>query len=504
VKPQLLIFKGLSQLAVFKNAFYRVSSDNEGKRKIFRRTPLKLSMKANSILAIAIIVIMLVSVFAFSPKANNSPPDVPLSTISTDNSTASPNVTPTQRTNNPTSQPNPISQINQFFSQVAEAVTPKAKGTIESAQTINSTVWRAVAANAWRYFQPGVGVDSTTGLPYAGGTDCPNFTDWDLGVYIQAVIDANKTGVIGTEGAWNSSARLEAVVNFLETRELNSTTHYPYWFYQATDGKNYHPNSDLATGAVDGVDAGRLLVALHNLRLFNSSLATRIDNIVLYGQLQNRTNYAALVPGIYAGSQLSTSIYSYYIASGFASFWPNELSTAPNTILNNILSSGTVTTNGVSLPSAAILGDPLLCSVFEVSNNSKLMTLTRQVYLAHEAYYNATGQYRAFSEGPSLSDHWTYEWVVSPDGRTWVILDENSNDFKISPIIYTKISLGFLAIYNTPFARNMTIYLEQSLPEPTRGYSEGVTESGAQLPSAGLNANGLILGAAKYAIQNNP
>ncbi len=69
-----------------------------------------------------------------------------------------------------------------------------------------------------------------------------------------------------------------------------------------------------------------------------------------------------------------------------------------------------------------------------------------QVYLAHEAYFNATGVYRAFSEGASLSDHWTYEWVVLPDNRTWVILDETNQPFDISPIIYTKVAMGFLAI----------------------------------------------------------
>ncbi len=84
-------------------------------------------------------------------------------------------------------------------------------------------------------------------MPRGGGTDSPNFTDWDLGVYIQAVIDAQKIGLIGTDGDWNSSALLETVVKFLETRELNETTHYPYWFYQAVDGKDYYKNSDLAT-----------------------------------------------------------------------------------------------------------------------------------------------------------------------------------------------------------------------------------------------------------------
>jgi hypothetical protein len=234
-------------------------------------------------------------------------------------------------------------------------------------------------------------------------------------------------------------------------------------------------------------------------------LASRINNIVLYGQSYNRSNYAALVPGIKSDSLTSTSIYAYYVESGFASFWPNELSSAPSKILNNMLSSGNVTTNeGVSLPLASILGDPLLCSVFELNNNSQLMALTRQVYLAHEAYYNATGQYRAFSEGASLSDHWTYEWVVLPDNRTWVILDEHNSDFNISPIIYTKISLGFLAIYNTTFATNMCVYLENALPDPAKGYCEGVDESGNLLTGVGSNTNGLILDAALYAIQNNP
>jgi len=308
--------------------------------------------------------------------------------------------------------------------------------------------------------------------------------------------------VVGTDGDWGSSARLETVIKFLETRELNNAS-YPFWFYQAGDGKSYKANSDLATSPVDGVDSARLFVALNNLKAYNSSLASRINTIVTGPG--NRSNYAALVPSIKEESYASTNIYGYYITSGFASFWPNELSGAPSRILNNILTSGNVTTYGVWLPIAAILGDPLLFSVFELNNNSsQLMAITRQFYLAHEGYYNATGQYRAFSEGASLSDHWAYEWAVLPDNRNWVIIDERNSNFNISPIIYTKISLGFLAIYNTTFAKNMAVYLESTLPDPTSGYSEGVDESGMQLQGIGINTNGLILGAAKYAIQNNP
>jgi hypothetical protein len=470
----------------------------ENKKYFFNRSNRwNFSGKIKALIAVALVVVILVSIFAFLPRGNQIP------TPSNTDPVASPYVnTPSPTNTTQSTSGNPFEILQSVIIQIMPLLDPDpiAPGTIESAQPMNSTTWKQVAANAWRYFQPGTGVDSTTGLP-GSGNYCSFFTDWDLGGYIQAVIDAQKIGVIGTDGLWNSSMRLEKIVSFLENRELNITTHYPFWFYQAGDGKNHKEMSDKAAEAVNTVDTGRLFVALNNLRNFNSSLATRINNIVLNGQLYNRSNYAALVPSVKADCMTSTSIYTYYYASGFASFWPTELGDAPNRILNNIFSAGNVTTNeGISLPVSTILGDPLLGSVFEVSNNSQLMALTRQVYLAHEAYFNSTGIYRAFGEGACLTNNWAYEWVVLPDKRTWVIQDEKFNNFVISPIIYTKIAIGFYALYNTTYSRNMCIFLEQGLPDPGKGYGDGVDESGNMLAGIGSNSNGLIIGAAKYAI----
>lgn len=172
-----------------------------------------------------------------------------------------------------------------------------------------------------------------------------------------------------------------------------------------------------------------------------------------------------------------------------------------------MLNSGIVTTYGnVSLPNAPISCEPLLCSVFELKNNdSRLMGLMRQVYLAHEACYNATGEYVAFSEGNSPSNGFIYEWVVAPNGHTWEITNgAQTTYFNMNPIIYNKVAFSFLALYNTTFARNMVVYLEKSLPDPTNGYSEGAENSGRLVSNVGSNTNGLILAAALYAIQNNP
>jgi hypothetical protein len=514
VTQRLVNYKKIRSLLGVKFVALQASLEAERKKGFFKQNRWRFSKKSKCLIVFAIVAVMLVSFFAFLPRGSQSTPNKPQSSP-----TASPSAT-----NNQTGS-NALSQFAQLFSNLAGSAAqafspPKPPGVIESAQTINSTVWRAVAANAWQYFQPGVGVDSNTGLPYAGGaTGFHYFTDWDLGVYIQAVIDAQNLNLTTTDGAWGSSTRLEKVVSFLETRDLNNYS-YPFWFYDATNGTDYHALSDTATDTVDIIDTGRLFVALNNLRNYDANLTSRINNIVYNNNVVdnnkivnitngqgNRSDYAALVPIIKGDSATSTSIYAYYIYSGFASFWPDQLANVTSSILNNIVNVGRVTSpyGNVSLPNVAITGDPLLCSVFELNNNdSRLLALSKQVYLAHEAYYNATRQYAAFSEGNSPNG-FVWEWVATGSNDTWKITQSGSSSYvDMKPVVYNKVAFSFLALYNTTFARNMVVYLEQSLPTPTNGYSDGADNSGNLVSAVGSNTNGLILDAATYAIQKNP
>jgi hypothetical protein len=477
------------------------SSDNQPQKSFLKKNSLHLSRKVKCILAVAIIAIIVISIFAFMPKtALNVEPQIIDPTTS-----PSPSATP-QATDNQNAGSNPLSGISNLFRMVAEAtqITSPKPGVVTSAQTINSTVWMKVAANAWAYYQPGRGVDPDTALPYAAGVNFKAFTDWDLGSYIQAIIDAQKIGLISVNGTWGSSERLDKVLTFLETRPLNDSTCYPFWFYDATNGQGYLTNTRYASNSVDVVDTGRLFVALNNLRNFNTSLAPRIENITLYGQNYNRTNYAQLMSTI-QGCASSNSIYAYYFASGFASFWPQQLGSVPNAILTNILSTPNITVNGVSLPNAPICNEPLLGSVFELNNSDRgrLMGFMNQVYLAHEAYYNETGQFMAPSEGGSPSNDWVYEWVVGPNGEPWQITKQDQTVYyNIAPVLYNKVAFGFLSLYNTTFARSLVISLETVLPDPANGYYDGADTNGVAVPGGGTNiGNTLILDAAVYAIQ---
>ncbi len=494
-------YNRLPQINV-KKLFSISFSFKEAKRIFFALNPLKMNMKAKSILVIALVVIMLVSVFAWLSAETQSRPSI-IEIVSND-TIASPSPT-NQQTSSPTGTVTPPtpSRSDKWnpLSFITEIIEPSSKpaGLIESNPNISASVWKTVAATAWRYFQPGIGVDSNTGLP-AGNYGWNYFTDWDLGVYIQAVIDANKTGLIANNGDWGSHARLDKVVTFLETRELNSTTKVPYWFY-GSDGKGH-----LTQSGVDVIDTGTLFVSLNNLKNFDTSFVSRINNFTYNGLQNNRTDYAALVPSM-QGFSGSASIYGYYCVSGFACFWPEQLGTIPNKILSNMYASTVKTPENVTLPKADISCEPLLYSFLNLNPDPQIVQLMNQTYSAHEAKYNSTGQYVAFSEGLSPSSNFIWEWVVMSDGNTWNITSGQTY-LNMNPVIYSKVSMSFLSLYNTTFARDMSIYLERILPDPANGYSAGAdynaNSSNAHLvASVDGNTNGLIISAARYAIQNN-
>lgn len=498
-----------------------LSSVQAGDNKRFGKLNLlRFNKTAKCLVAVAIIAVILISAFAVlsnqggSASPNNLQPtatltDSPSPSASATNA-ATANAHPTQAT-----APSPFTIPH----GLAPSYFVKPPGIITSAPNVDKSVWMQVAQNAWSYFSIRTGVDENTGLPYAGGANFGSFTDWDLGVYIQATMDAQKLGLVPVNGQWGSYGRIDKVLTFLETRELQNSTYYPYWFYDARTAK-MDPVSSSGVTSIDLVDTGRLFVALNNLRNFtpltdyNSTLTQRINNIVL-GTPSNRTNYSALVPDIWASNQNANSIYTYYVISGFASFFPQQLSRLPGIILDNLGKTPKVNVSyqgiplNVSLPKVTTTSEPLYCTLFELNNDTRILSYARDLYLAHEAYYNISGSYAAFSEGDSDSG-FIYEWVIGPNGGFWEVTNaQQTQYYNINPIIYSKIAFCFLALYNTTCAKNTCMYLEDSLPDPSSGYGEGADYNIDPtmintVSQVGSNTNGLILEAALYGYQHYP
>jgi len=102
------------------------------------------------------------------------------------------------------------------------------------------------------------------------------------------------------------------------------------------------------------------------------------------------------------------------------------------------------------LPEAKITSEPLLLSIFNLQQPAtRLLYLSRQVYLAEEARYNATGKYTAFSEGNIVGESgetYIWEWVVVPNGSTWVIEKDQTSVISVTPVVYLKVAVGLDAL----------------------------------------------------------
>jgi hypothetical protein len=147
----------------------------------------------------------------------------------------------------------------------------------------------------------------------------------------------------------------------------------------------------------------------------------------------------------------------------------------------------------------------LFFSVFELKSDPRLLDLAKQFYLAHEARYNVTGKLVAFSEGNTgVGDpSFAYEFTVLSNGQTWVIKDPQFSDANIPEVIYYKVALGFLAMYPTTFSRELVSYLDATSPPRTKGYTDGVNENGQIVSTIVDKTNGLIISAARYALENS-
>jgi hypothetical protein len=368
-----------------------------------------------------------------------------------------------------------------------------------------SAYWVSIAQNAWNYFQLGVGVSSETGLPYAN-TDCPYYTDWDLANYIQAIMAAERTGVLTRTGDWGADDRINKVLTCLETRPRMANG-LPYVWYNSRTNEVWTDHIDQATAT----DAGKLFAALKNLETYNPSLKTRIDTYVY-----NITNYEprkisvdVLLPQYLKGTR-PPNLYDYYVTKGFACFWPERFSAEAEGMLDFYYSRTPINYSGIILPKIAVLCDPLLMCMFEFENNDpRIVNLSRDIYLAQEARYTATGHYTAFSEGNTGIDganSFIYQWVTAADGRTWVCQTVTNSgvakDTNLTPIIFFKAAIGQRALYETSYTQQMVDYLTSNMPAPSQGYNAGIDENGRVLSTVNAGvSNGLILSAAWYAIE---
>ena len=322
-------------------------------------------------------------------------------------------------------------------------VLPQAWGSTQpslSPQSVySSTDWTNWAATAWKYYQPGVGVNSATGL-HRASTYWHCFTDWDLGSYIYSIIYARKLNLIVDSGTWGFSSRVTKVLNFLSNRPLSGST--PYIAYDWATGQAC---SDTGTQKTGAGDAGRLLAALYALETYSSGYASTVNSI--FARSRSTYNSFAL--------QVGSDYYSYAVAEGYAGFGYNMA--GPFSALDNYAGSYQ-TVNGQSLPLIKTTAEPIDHVILEADllahpPSASFLDFGNRVYLAQSARYTGTSPYSyvGWSEGGYPSPSYIYEWILvyyNGGWQTWILGDATpTTTYSKTPAAFVKVAFSYLAIY---------------------------------------------------------
>lgn len=341
--------------------------------------------------------------------------------------------------------------------------------------------WMEMARAAWNYFQPGIGV-SRLGLNYA----TPSWhyaTDWDLGCYISAIIDAEILGLVPRDGLWGADDRIKRVLNFLASRPLHPSG-VPYGVYNSDTGE---PGT---SGPSNPSDAGRLLVALYRLKQHRPDLSSYIEAVV---ERNGFLKFASSVP--------NSGFYSYYYAHGYYLWGARTMQVVEAvSMLATLRSKPTIDAYGVKLPYVEITMEPILHAVFELNPPEEFFHWADLVLQAQVNRYKATGKPTAFTEGGHTSPpHYIYEWIVDIyTGRTFTVWNPSFSTLSLTPVVYSKAAIGMHAIWGNNYTRMLVDYVMKAMTP--NGFYEGVDENGRVIYQLTDKTNALIVNAARYAL----
>ncbi|MHB9301402.1 DUF3131 domain-containing protein [Thermofilum pendens] len=359
----------------------------------------------------------------------------------------------------------------------ATLVPPQRQASVEAKPPVD---WLELARAAWGYFSPGFGL-SQRGINYA----TPSWhyvTDWDVGHYLSAIVDAAWLGLISRDEA---ISRAEKVLAFLSTRPLHPSG-VPYSAYSSDTGM---PAEN--AGPSNPSDAGRLLIALYRLKKSFPELAPTVDYVV------ERNGFSA-----FAGSVPDSGFYSYYYAYGFHLWGFNTPQVMKAlSMLGRLPYTRTVDAYGVRLPYVEVTMEPILLTIFELDPPPEFYEWAYKVYKAQENRYLATGKPTAFTEGQvNAPPYYIYEWIVDIyTGETWTVWSGSLGKLSMTPVVYAKAALGMHAIWNTNYTAFLAEYVMKA--KTPNCFYEGVDENGNVVYAITDKTNAMIVSAARYALQ---
>ena len=356
---------------------------------------------------------------------------------------------------------------------------------------------------AWKYFeantQPQSGfVNSVDGFP--------STTIWDQGSYVLALVAAEKLRIISSDKFYSRMSKFLVSLSELELFEGK----LPNKAYNtATLAMSTYSNEVSQDGiGWSALDVGRLLSALHVVRLAYPDLSEKISQAIRLWDLGSFAIHGELIGTSRANGetlflQEGRIGYEQYAARASA-FWGLDVSHSASSI--RVLDWETVAGVAVPIDSRShttfgainpTLSEPYFLQGLEYGFDREGHLLASAVYRAQIARYQNTGQLTMVSEDHlDRAPYFAYSAVFS-NGSSWAVLNEEGEDFSELRTISTKTAFAWNALFDDQYSN--AVLSDLGPIYGPRGWFSGRYEvSGEINVSTSLNTNAVILQSIYY------
>lgn len=367
-----------------------------------------------------------------------------------------------------------------------------------------------MARVAWSYFQNNT--DQQTGLVNSvdGYTAA---TLWDTASYLLALLSAHDLALIDYS---EFESRLTRVLNTLADIPLFDDK-LPNKVYSTASGSmTTYENHPTSRGVGwSAIDIGRIMVPFNALVWKYPEFTESIDSVLSNWDLQSIIRDAEMV-----GADIDDQDATLYLQEGRLGY---EEYAAKSLVLAGLDLSEAVNyeryfeyvdIDGVSVGTDLRTPDKLDAINFVVSEPYVLdgiefgwdrfsKSLAYGVYRAQEERYNRTGTLTAVSEDNiDQAPYFVYNSVFA-DGKAWNTVTEKGEDATPFRTLSTKASLGWYALYDTPYTEKLFNRVQDNYAVG-KGFYAGIYEEDGEINKAlTANTNAIVLESLRY-IEHGP
>lgn len=359
------------------------------------------------------------------------------------------------------------------------------------------------ATIAWRYFANNISAD--TGL-VASVDGYPSTTMWETGALIDAVVAAERLGLIPADEA---EARLSRTLASLARLPLTSAglpnKAYDIRSLQMVTYKNEPTEIGIGWSALD---IGRLLAALKVAERAHPGLAGPIQELLGGWNTARLLSQGELIggnikDGVLDEHQEGRVGYEQYAAKAMLA---QALDATAALDLSGELAVRDV--SGLPIPGdnrlnrnkvpAMITSEPYLLDGLEFGFDARSQLFASQIYRAQERRFDETGILTAVSEGHiNTAPYFAYATVWG-GGQPWAVLTSDGQRLDSKRTLSTKAAFGWDALFDTAYTGQLVDSVAD-LATPDRGWMEGRYEAdGTPNTSITANTNATILAAIAF------